>query len=702
MAGQEDLWADAEPVEGDLWADAEEVPSAPAAAPARSPQAGLARMVGVGGPKEGPPVGEAVARGAARSTMLGTWADEAYGAGGAAAYGLAKGVRSLLPGGVPEGAPDVADVYEQLRSKYNEGDEAADPVGFGVGMGGGILAQGGAQLLKSLPAMVKSAPRALEALGTAGGRAAAGAAAGKGAISAGALGAVGGAGAAEPGERLEGAAKGAAVGAGLGAPLAGFAGAAGAGLADDADAARRAAGAARDIDAADAAKVENDLRNQAMKGQFDESLGQHADEVERLKMQHSGDVAQAAAERSALQEAGAAKHAEEVAGVERTNAAAREAAESAARAPTPDKAVRLFGLEQMKDPERAARSAGQLYGEETEGGGRLVDELLASNPERGLELIRGLKQQALGGLKQVREALRASGARVQIGPALGEMRQAVGQLPSALREQALNQIDDLVLAGARDGFMDPGRLRQAIESLDGPAKHGATLASGTQVRETAPIFRMARGKLLELEKSIVPEELKAVYDDSLRKYAVFSDAEIGALRKLKKVQRGQPPVKFDKPAPVDELPTPEAPAGPISAKVAPPVLPPAPKRPAPIPDPARPPNEAELLELIKSRTPEAGRLAKTAVGMAGRVVGGQLGGEAAKMAVDRWLQTLVPSADLLSSQSVKAAERLAKFAPTLARAQSEGPKAVALTHNLLMQRFPEYAEIFGMGQKPSR
>lgn len=59
--------------------------------------------------------------------------DEISAGVGAGLYGLAKGVRSILPGGVPEGAPSVGEVYDRIlegeRTAY-ESAAAAHPLAY--------------------------------------------------------------------------------------------------------------------------------------------------------------------------------------------------------------------------------------------------------------------------------------------------------------------------------------------------------------------------------------------------------------------------------------------------------------------------------------------------------------------------------------------------------------------------------------------
>lgn len=82
-------------------------------------------------PSQAPPralrptsAGESLLRGA---TSYGTFnfGDEIVAGLGAGAYGVAKGIRSLLPGGVPEGALSVAEVRQRMLENERTGNESA-------------------------------------------------------------------------------------------------------------------------------------------------------------------------------------------------------------------------------------------------------------------------------------------------------------------------------------------------------------------------------------------------------------------------------------------------------------------------------------------------------------------------------------------------------------------------------------------------
>lgn len=116
-------------------------PEQPAAAPA---QAGFITGGPQGSGRELRPAsaGESLLRG---STAYGTFnfGDEATAALGAGLYGIAKGVRAVLPGGVPEGALSVGEVRRRILEGERVGNEsaaAAHPVYY---HGAGLLTSAG-------------------------------------------------------------------------------------------------------------------------------------------------------------------------------------------------------------------------------------------------------------------------------------------------------------------------------------------------------------------------------------------------------------------------------------------------------------------------------------------------------------------------------------------------------------------------------
>jgi hypothetical protein len=653
-----------------------------------------------------------------------------------AATQMAHGLKS------PE---DAEKTYREVVPEAQARREAAfeqHPTPYRVGEGAGFLGTGGAQLIKGMFGLGKAAPAALRSLGTAEGWKAAAMGAAKGGAIGGAYGAAGGAGHSDApdwygllADTAKGAGAGMASGALIGAPM----GVGGAALENEAGRATERAAAGRTMEAADAATEEHARRlaqqnlqyeadvhqaaagrnslEEAGKAKYEGELAQAKSARDAQAGQYDSDVREAASAKAAKVGESEAKYTKELSAVEKAQQEAEAAALAKSREPTRDKTLKLLALEGKQNKIGGPEDASELqtlFDEPVDSGSpesaRVMDQILKTtgDPKKGIELVRGLKEDAGRTLGTIREQLAATGTKVDVRPVIAEMDNAFGALPAEVREQAVRQANELVLQNAKDGLIDAGRLRQAIENMKLPSRYGTTMSSGTAVAETAPVYRKARGLLLGLEKQAIQEKLPpeslGVYDQALRRYGLFSDAEIGAVEKLRRVQAGKPEINYPKPERV-ELPRPEKPGPAVyDAKVAEPAEIPLPEKPGPatygakvakpgeLPEPARPTNEAELLKLLEPKLTLGGKVARSVAGMGGRMIGGELGAMGAKAAVENWLKAVAPSADVLSANAQVAGDRLAKWAPVFEKAMKEGPRAVALIHSVLLAQNPDYRD----------
>jgi len=173
------------------------------------PQQSLAGIGAAGAPAQAKPPRELRQTSIPESALRGftsygarEFGDEIAAGIGAGLYGAARTVRGLLPGGVPEGSPSMADVFTQIlegERTANESAKSSHPLAYhGTGIAASALQTPGVAGVGSL-----SAPARIAALAASGGL----------------QGALTGAGAAEGGiiPRLSGAARGGLVGA-LAAP----------------------------------------------------------------------------------------------------------------------------------------------------------------------------------------------------------------------------------------------------------------------------------------------------------------------------------------------------------------------------------------------------------------------------------------------------------------------------------------------------
>lgn len=144
---------------------------------AASPQPGLA---GIASASQAPPPSRALqpvtkAQSAGRGSLAYgsfNFGDEISAGVGAGLYGLAKGVRSILPGGVPEDAPSVGDVYSRIlegeRTAYDSAAAAHPAYYHGAGIATSALQVPGVAKLGQLSNAARIAKLAQQGAITAG------------------------------------------------------------------------------------------------------------------------------------------------------------------------------------------------------------------------------------------------------------------------------------------------------------------------------------------------------------------------------------------------------------------------------------------------------------------------------------------------------------------------------------------------------
>ena len=659
-----------------------------------------------------PGLAESAARGAADVGTFGL-APAAYAAGGAGAYGLAKGVRSLLPGGVPEDAPSVGDVYEQLRSEYAGRDEASDPVAYGVGEGGAILAQIGPKTVaggvkaaftpgtyKTIGTGLKALPGLLsrEGLTSLPGTArAAGVGAAKGSAAATAYGAADEAGHAigegdleSIGERvLERAPTDAAFGGALGTALG-----AGGKVAETL-AGRQANRAAQLTDLTGKAKQVEKFDELA--DEFQQGAAERAADYEAGLAARRGKVA----EQTTAQEAVQAKFEAETAARDVEIARRKAEAAAAAQAPTRDKAVLLAGFEgkaKRFGGEAGRRKAAEALYDEPFGESTLLKELTNREPTKALALATGLKDEAGAKIASVQADLSAAGGSVPADELVQKvLSEFEGELPTEARAKALDYVSGLLTEQVQSGAIPAASMAKLIKDMGDKAYRSPNLEaalgdSAKQVYRT--VRRVLRGEERRLVEELLPEEKLGEFDTALQKYGLFKNAEMSANVKLGRESDMKPLVRYPKPAPIEEPPLPERPA-----------------KPYPIPDVAKPqstpkppPGLADMRAALEEEG-SAGGLRSAARSAAGWI-GGKFGGPVGRMAgrdlaqatAQRWLKTVAPSAAELDAKAGIAAARaarLGRWAESFEKAMAEGPRAVAVLHGVLMRTNPEYREAYG-------
>lgn len=607
---------------------------------------------------------ESAYRGAVQGASL-NFGDEVSAAIGAGAYGVAKGVRAVLPGGVPEDSPGVVEVYrsirDQLRAENAEAQQAnpgtylaseivggvASPVPFGKGRAlvqgakiGGAFAAGGS-----------------EADLTQG----------------------------EVGEFAQDVATGAATGAvvakGAEAVLRGGSRL----LGSFTQRAEGRALLARDVEAYDAAVAKLPEERAAVK-------------AENAAAKDAAKLENAAAKEKFRADTAAAKA--EAKGATRTLQAEAQAAERVETLKNPLIRTGLEGKQKTLGGGPRAKARAQALVDEPVPGDptkKLVDEADKLNVDQRLELATGLRRQVGAELGAIRQELAAQPeAQVSAEFLKQQFRRAFAELPTEVQAKAIEQLDGLVGAVAKEGYVPAAALRKLIEDAEGFAKFGTPNLEAALGNARGRVFQSARAVMVaregELVSKLLPEARAAAYTEALRKYAVYSDFEMGSKVFFDRFYKGRPTVRVPKAAPVE----------PVAPRA---VGRPTPRAPELKPEPAAPEFPGGPERLAQGRA-----LLEPKASMVGRAIAGELGARAGSFLpvpgaayagaragealAARWARWTTP---LTAAQLGARVQKLERLRPMMERAIQEGPEAVARLHAQLMARSPDYRKAYEAG-----
>jgi hypothetical protein len=641
-------------------------------------------------------VAESAYRGAVQGGSL-TFGDEIAAGFGAGAYGVAKGVRAVLPGGVPEDAPEVVEVYRTLREKFqaeNEEARAANPIPYGVGEVGGVLATSGVNPVS----VVRAGGRSLLSLGT---REAYTAAAGRALLKQGAKGAGVGAGygaataagssdadltQGQYGEFFTDVLEGAESGAKVGAVAGGLLGAGSSAQGQRTARAAKDAATAKAVEEFDAATASLPERRAAVKAENAAATEAATAENIKLKEQFRTDTAAAKAEAKAATKA------------------KQTAAQEAQRAETLSNPLLRTGLEgkqsTLRGPKRARARAQALVDEPVPGdpSKKLIDEAEKLSPEQRLEMATALRQQTGTQLGAIRDELARTDTKFPAAPILAELRGAFGELPAEVQGRALEALKAQVGVLVKDGSLTPASLRKLITDSEALAKYSTPSLEAALGNARGRVYQTAREVFVTNEKAAIatklPEERAAEYTEALRKYGVYSDFELGSDVLFRRVNRGQPGVRIPKASKVEPVAPREVPK-------------PQPREPMIKAEPAAPEFPGGEEALAAGR-----RLLQPPRGLAaaGRALGGELGARLGSMVpapgaayagarlgegiANRWARWMTPTAGSLSTK----AKKLERLQPMMEEAMRKGPQEVARVHALFMQRSPDYRKAIESGE----
>jgi hypothetical protein len=337
-----------------------------------------------------------------------------------------------------------------------------------------------------------------------------------------------------------------------------------------------------------------------------------------------------------------------------TAARTQRAAEGVATAAAAERenALIVSGLEgkqkTLGGAKRAKERAQALYDEPlpSDPSKRLLKEAETLTPDARLELATGLRRETGAKLGAIRDELAKAEVTIPVGPIREQFRGAFAELPTEVQAKALEQVDSMIGALAKDGELAPAALRKLIEDTEGLAKFGTPNLEAALGNARGRVFQSARSVLVQNEREaisrVLPERAPE-YAEELRKYGVYSDFELGSKVFLERANKGQALLK-----------TPKSKDSPTVGR-----------------------------RLLSGTAGEVGARVGAMLPIPGSAYAGARAGEAL---VERWSRWTRPSVATLSAK----VRKLERLQPLMEEALRKGPAAVAELHARFMARSPDY------------
>ncbi len=290
---------------------------------------------------------------------------------------------------------------------------------------------------------------------------------------------------------------------------------------------------------------------------------------------------------------------------------------------------------------RAKERAQALYDEPSPQDPRktLLQQVEGVTPDERLEYATRLRQETGQQLGAIRDELAKTKAAVPVSTLRDQFKGAFAELPTEVQAKAIEQLDGMVAAAAKDGAVPADTLRKVIQDVEGLAKFGTPNLEAALGNARARVFQAARGVLVQNERELIATNLKdrvPEYTEALRKYGVYSDFELGSKIMLERANKGLPAVK------VPKVPETERGVG------------------------------RQLLGLVVGK--ERVRTAETIL--------------------ERWQRWQAPTVAKTSAQLKK----LERLQPMMDEAARKGPAEVARIHAIFMQRSPDYRKAIESGE----
>lgn len=370
-------------------------------------------------------------------------------------------------------------------------------------------------------------------------------------------------------------------------------------------------------------------------------------------------------------------------------AAAQDAANAAAVAPTRDKALQLTGLEgrasqkKLGGSSRAKAAAEAIFDEPSPSGSgkSILAEGLEKTPEARVEFAKELREAAGKELGALREELAGTkNAFRQKKLVLQALSRQFGEIPRSIQKEALQEVDAVLSSYAdKQGRLTPKALRSAIEDLDQLSGFAAANPQTRLRGADSQVYQAARRALLDQERGLFRQYLPAKaaeYDEARRRFGVFKDFATGSEELALRAGQspGKEPIKYPAAEKV-QLPEPEFPGGPEAFEKA----------------------QGEFgADISLEQLRIAGGAAGFAIGSksGSLAIATALRRQGAKAAekIGEFVAIGRPKAAELERVSAETAAKLAQFTPIYEQALEKGANTAFLTHLLLYEREPDYRE----------
>ncbi len=342
-------------------------------------------------------------------------------------------------------------------------------------------------------------------------------------------------------------------------------------------------------------------------------------------------------------------------------------------------------------PEETWMAARQRFGDDVAGWQSYVDETKKVLGLQLGEIRKTLASKTQGPNPRVPAK---SDVRVDAFDFKNKLRKAIGPLPTERSEKQLSAVLTMVDEATDAGSLGADKLRQIIKNL-----------------EEGKAWRL-RSAAVDVEKRLVAEHLpeqNEQYKRLLNQWADANELSRGAEKQYQAVNKGQEPIRFDRPAPIEperitppQL-SPQAKPRLEKARRISPNIPPKPEF------TGGPEARAEAEALLKPQFSTGQEILRSIMRAASGAVGAGVGQgsgipyagyagaatgyQTGQSLADRWIKAARPTIGGIVKESEAANRTLQRWAPQLDAAMRRGPRAVRMLHKALLSADPDYREM---------